>query len=569
MRCVFVLPGLVLMTGSVGAAEIVVPSKVDSVTVFLSGAEVARTGKVKLDKGEHTIVFADVPASAVPGSIRVEGNATGKLDIGSVDTRRTYLARVDSQAADTERARLEGDLDALRDQKTTIEAQIQAAQTQKTLLGNLAQLPNRPAPGGGQPGQPEDWPHILALIAQGTSEATRGEVEAQVKIRDLDHRIDDLENKLTSLPPPKTEQTEVKVYVEAAAPLEADLIVRYQVPQAGWTPLYDARLQTGSKTAPPKLDLVRRASVKQRTGELWDNVTLLLSTAHPSAGAAAPDLATQTVDFEPEAKPVPAQAPATDALRRAKKAAKQEAAPGAGDDEAESAGAVAPPPPPEQEEAVERQAALVAAPFEATFTVTGKVSVPGTGESKRVVLLADQIEPVLTVRTVPKLDPQAYLYAKLVLAKGTPLLPGQVYLFRDGTFVGTGSVPLLPPGDEYELGFGTDDQVKVRYAVLEEKRGEAGLISSSHIDSHNYRVTLKNMHERAITATVLDQIPVSLNQDIKVEYSGKAQPTQQNVDDKRGVMGFAQKLDPDEEKTLEFGYRIIWPAAKSIIYGIR
>ena len=74
------------------AEDVPATSRVDAVTVFLSGAEVTRTARLKLDKGEHTIVFSDLPAEAVPGSIRVDGKATGKLDIESVDTRRRYIA---------------------------------------------------------------------------------------------------------------------------------------------------------------------------------------------------------------------------------------------------------------------------------------------------------------------------------------------------------------------------------------------------------------------------------------------------------------------------------------------
>ena len=124
------------------------------------------------------------------------------------------------------------------------------------------------------------------------------------------------------------------------------------------------------------------------------------------------------------------------------------------------------------------------------------------------------------MRTVPKHDAKAYLYAKLILPKGSPLLPGPVSLFRDGTFVGTGALPLLSPGEEHELGFGVDDLVNVRHAIAEEKRGETGLISSARTDSRNYRMTVKNMHERAVELVVHDQIPVSQNEDIKVELMG-------------------------------------------------
>ncbi len=102
-----------------------------------------------------------------------------------------------------------------------------------------------------------------------------------MKKRDLDRRIEELEKKLAALAPARAEQTEVKVFVVAGAPLEADLTVRYQVRNAGWTPRYDARLATGSKTAPPLLELTRRADIVQRTGETWDNVAVQLSTTRP------------------------------------------------------------------------------------------------------------------------------------------------------------------------------------------------------------------------------------------------------------------------------------------------
>jgi uncharacterized protein (TIGR02231 family) len=219
-------------------------------------------------------------------------------------------------------------------------------------------------------------------------------------------------------------------------------------------------------------------------------------------------------------------------------------------------------------EVEQQKAAVIAAPFQAIYAVPGRLSIPETGEAKRVQLLEESIEPLLVVRTVPKEDTKAFLYAKMMLPRGgSPLLPGTVSLFRDGTFVGTGQLPVLNPGEEHELGFGIDDLVRVKYAVAEEKKGETGLISSSRTDSRNYRITVKNMHERAIQLSVLDQVPVSKNQEIKVEYTGRTPPTKQNVDDKRGVVGWETKLEPDQEQVIEFGYRMTWPAAKNIVLG--
>jgi uncharacterized protein (TIGR02231 family) len=573
MRIAVAISGAILavFAGRAHADDIPVTSRIETVTVFPAGAEATRTARLSLGKGEHTLVFNDLPAEAVPGSIRVDGKATAGLDIQSVDTRRRYIPRADQETLQAERKAIEDEIEKLRDQRGIIQGQEDAAQTQKTLLQNLAQMPGRPVQEEGQPAptaQPvphTDWQQILSLIGSGMPEAQRLALDAEVKKRDLDRRIEELEKKLAALAPARAEQTEVKVFVVAGAALEADMTVRYQVRNASWTPHYDARLATGSKTTPPLLELTRRADIVQRTGESWDNVALQLSTTRPTANASAPVIDTVTVDFEPEAKdlaasasaPPPAPMAAYDGLEMRKKSAVGRGLGAAGGAPAESAPDL---------DVVEQGAAIAAAPFQAVFGVPGRLTVPPTGEAKRVFLQEDSMEPVLTVRTVPKLEAKAYLYAKLILPKGAPMLAGPVSLFRDGTFVGTGALPVLSPGEDHELGFGADDQVRVRHAIADEKRGETGLISSARTDSRNYRITIKNMHERAVELVVHDHIPVSQNDDIKVDLIGPVHPTKKDIDGKRGVLAFESKLEPEEERLIEFGYRVIWPGSRAITY---
>ena len=564
---VVTLLSLMLPIGVARAAEVEAISRIDAVTVYPMGAEVLRVAKVQLEKGDHTIVFRDLPAGAVEGSIRVEGSATGKLEIGSVDTRRMFVPRTDADASVTERRRIEVEIEALRDDRTRLEAQVQGAETQRTLIGNLAQLPTRPAPAAGAE-RSEDWTSILTLIAAGSTEAQRVIQEAQVRIRETDRKIEELEKKLGEIAPERTERTEAKVFVVAQSALEADITVRYQVAHASWTPLYDVRLATGAKTVAPKIDLTRRAAISQKTGESWSDVALTLSTTRPTAGASAPELRSLIVDFEPEARPVPPPVTMQSApvgRMAGDEAPKPEAAleVDARDNDGLAAGGAL-----QRKRAVlaERPAEVVQAPFHALYAVPGRLTIPETGEAKRVQLGAEAVEPQLTIRAVPKLDAKAYLYAKFTLPKGSPLLPGAVSLFRDGTFVGTGRLPMLSPGEEHELGFGIDDLVRVRHAVAQETRGETGLISTSRTDSRNYLLSIKSMHERAIALSIFDQIPVSANQDIKVELTGRTTPSKQNVDDKRGVLVWEGKLEPDQEQTIEFGYRVSWPSSKSIIY---
>jgi len=563
MRSVVGVVALALSVAPAAAAEIKATSRVETVVVFPSGAEISRGARVHMDAGEHVLLLSDLPAQAVPASIRVEGRSSGRLEIGSVDTRRLAVPRADPAASASERRALEVEIEKLRDQRAGLSALVNAAETQKLLIARLVELPSH-LPSGGAQGSAAypDWNQLFAMIGERTNDAQKVILETQIKLRELDRRIDDLEKKLVALAPVQEERTELKVNVAAGAALDAELTIRYQVASASWTPNYDARLTTGARNAAPSLTLVRRASIQQRSGEDWADVALSLSTTRPGTGTAAPDLRPMYVDYEPDQpppRPVASAQPATrsvrpqtDQLAAEESEARYKAAAGAAQQAMEAA--------------ADRNANIDAGAYQAIFGVPGKVTVPATGEMKRVQIDESKLEPILSVRTVPRVDPRAFLYAKLVLPKSTPFLAGSVSLFRDGTFVGNGRIPLLAPGEEHELGFGPDDSIRVRHAVIEEKRGEGGIITSSKTDQRDYRVTIKNLHPRAIGVTVIDQIPVPQNQDIKVELTGKVPPSKRDIDDKRGVSSWDVKLEPDEEKTLEYGWRVTWPSGKQIQY---
>ncbi|MBX9926054.1 MAG: mucoidy inhibitor MuiA family protein [Hyphomicrobiaceae bacterium] len=560
---IFVFSAIGLGSGAAAAADVIAASAIDAVTVFPSGAEITRLAKVKLTAGDNRVILPDLPAQAIGNSVRIEGKAVGRLDIGSVDTRRLFIPEADQASVAAERKKLEAELESLRDTRAVFEGQVQASETQRKLLDSLTEMPK--AGGDGTPGASKagiDWKAILTTIGTGWAESKKVELEAQASIRQTDRKIQDAEGKLQAIAPKQVERTEVAVMLNAASATEADLVIRYQVPTASWQPLYDARLTTGTKAIPPKLDLTRRAAISQATGEPWTNVVLALSTTRPTAGSAAPALQPMTVDYVPDAPPPrPASAPAPIAgammeepdgrvMKRSLRA-----------DSAPMAMAT-----PAMEAAKPVMAAVDMGSFQAVYTVPGRTTVAPTGEAKRVQLLEEAIEPALTARTVPKSNAKAYLYAKLVLPKSAPVLPGAVSLFRDGTFVGSGRLPQLAPGEEHELGFGADDNIRVKHAIAEDKRGEKGIISASKTDTRNFKITVKNLHQRPMPVVVLDQIPVSQQQDIKVTLTSKPAPTKTDLDDKRGVLAWELKLEPDQETVIEHGYQVVWPGQKGIQY---
>lgn len=436
----------VLATGGPAlAAEMTIPSKVDTVTVFPSGAEVARIFDVKLDAGSHVLVIADLPSAVSENSIRVEGETSRSLEIGSVDAR-PIVVKMPSQAGtpdDTERKRIEDEIRRLTDARTALDGTIAAANAQKALAENLSRLP---VAGGKRegPAPDPDWNALFELIGTRIGQAATVVQEAQVKQRDLDEQIKVLREKLQHEPPEEWERTEVRIYVEASAPVEGRLRVRYQVASASWQPIYDARLTTGGKNKDASLTIARRASITQETGEDWTDADLTLSTTQPGGATSAPELNTLKVIFRPEPRPLAAPAPSMMRERgiagasRAMKAEEDAAVPVA-----------------------ESGAAIEAMPYQTSFRIPARVTVKSGVGQKKVFISADTPKPSLMVRSAPRKDATAYLHAKFTHDAIAPLLPGEISLYRDGVFTGRSHLPLIVKGEEKELGFGQDDAVKV------------------------------------------------------------------------------------------------------------
>lgn len=546
------------------AAEVKGASRIEAVTVFPQGAEITRTAKVRLEGGEHAVLLSDLPGQAIPGSIRVEGRSTGKLEIGSVDAKRSFVTSGDPAVAQSNRKRLEDEIEKHKDLRAAQDDVVKAAEAQRGFLDNLAKLPSTPAPALAT-GQREDWGQIFGVIGTRSAEAAKAITEARLKQREIDKKLADLQKELASAAPKQIDRTELRINAAADAPLEATLTVRYQVQAANWQAFYDARLATGDKSVAPKLQIARRAAVTNATGEDWDDIALALSTTRPGRATAAPELQMLSVDFEQPMAPPPVAAPMAGATSRGDMQQDTRAVMPRAKMNLEAA---AKPAEIREEAASEIQADTTAAAFQTVFAIPGRSTVKNQSEVKRVLIEQLAVDPQLVIRTVPRLDTTAYLYARTLWPKDrAPALPGNVSLFRDGVFVGNGRMAQLAPGEEAELGFGADERVKVKRNVIEDKKGETGTFSTSRIEERNFTIEVKNLHARAVQVAVLDRVPVSMQKDIVVDMSVKGlQPTKKDVQGRRGVSIWDMKLEPDEEKVVAFGYKVTYPPDKRVFY---
>jgi uncharacterized protein (TIGR02231 family) len=533
------------------AADVELQSKIDHVTVFPDAAVVTRIAPLDLSAGTSTLLVRGLPAALDPGSIRVEGTGEATFAIGGIDVRVTP-----GEARPVIDAELERRLKTLRDERESVQAQIGALQGKKAMIERYAQASPEKLGPETKPLEVGQWKAAWDAIGGGLAAANEDLRTLTARSRDLDAEITALERARPQPPRPGAPRRDVAVAVEASTPIKGELKLSYRIAGAGWSPLYDARLDTGRNGSKPSLELVRRAQVHQRTGEDWSDVALAVSTVRVNRGATAPDLPPVRVGFVEPSAPVASQA-APDA-RVLQNLQRRESA---GQRAGETLNEMAP-----RAKAMEVQTIVEASAFQVSFNVPGRVSVPQDA-SKSVVLMQRSLTPSLLVKVAPAVDQTAYLEASFANEDEAPLLPGEVAIHRDQVYVGKAQLKLTATGDGVNLGFGADDRVKVARVPLRRRETESSWIGQTKTDLREFKTTVRNLHAQPIRISVIDRLPFSENAAIQVEELRETTPpVQRQIEDKRGVMAWTWDYEPGEQKEIRLGYRVKWPADRDLVY---
>ena len=524
------------------AADLDASSAVDAVTVYPDGASVTRVITLDLPAGDNSAVLKDFPLALDPSSLRVEGEAGAKLTIGAID------ARPPRAAPPVHLPELDKRIEALKDEHANLQGAIDAAMARRKFAERFAE--SSPA-GIGDKGEARpiaEWRAAFAAVAEEVASADTTIRDAERKQRELDRQIAQAEQDRAQKPPSKLE---VRIDLAAAAATKATLRVTYAVKSARWTPLYDARLDTGAKDRKPALELVRRAEITQSTGEDWSNVALSVSTVRTARGGNAPDLNSLIVQYPQLRRPMPA-APESAAMDSVQQYAR-------GGLRAK----VAEPPP---GRADEQQAVADVGGFQVMFKIPGRVSLGASEGAKSLRVSTVTVVPDLAVRAATVKDPTAFLEASFKQGEDAPLLPGGVSIYRDGSFVGRGQMAAAGKDETVRLGFGADDKIRIERAVVKRNEGSAGLIVTSKTDERSFKTTVRNGHDFPIRIAIEDQLPVSETEEIQVEMlPATTPPTATNLRDKRGVLEWAYDAKPGEVRDIALAWRVRWPKDKGVV----
>jgi uncharacterized protein (TIGR02231 family) len=95
-------------------------------------------------------------------------------------------------------------------------------------------------------------------------------------------------------------------------------------------------------------------------------------------------------------------------------------------------------------------------------------------------------------------------------------LPGQVNIFHGPKYVGSARIKTIGPRERFEVYLGVDERIKVKRELVGQRVDKQFLGNNRRL-RYAYDITVENLKRSVEQVTVMDQIPVSRHEEIKVK----------------------------------------------------
>ena len=508
-----------------------ITSKVSEVKVFLSGAQVSRTATSSAPAGTSTFVFTGLAEGIDPQSIQVTGK--GGYSILSVNHRINYLTESPKKK----------EIEDLQGKIKKLEHDYYTEENGKAVWDNEEQLLLKNwAVGGQQNG-------VSGAQLQGVNDYMRtrltavkaGQLMQKEKMAVINEELGKLRQQVQQLQAQAPRPTsEIVVEISSTVEVNASFTLTYFLGDAGWVPAYDLR----AKGVGQPIDLLMKAQVTNNTGEDWNKVDLSLSSGNPTLGGIMPTLNPWTLYI-----PRPMQLQSLDSKQSARK-------PQAAMDDAPSVAFGSAELRKEERDATTNVWNTVSSRTTTIeFIIETPFSVHSDGVPHMIGVKNHSVPATYKHYATPKLDKDAFLYARTTGWEDLNLLPGQANVFFEGTFVGESYLQLDIPKDTLEISLGRDKGVTVE-RVRRKSTSEKAVIGSKRTVTIGWDITVRNTKGSAVDLELRDQYPLSPQSEIevKLEENGGAV-----VDENKGSLTWNFRVEPKATKKLGFSYTVKHP----------
>jgi uncharacterized protein (TIGR02231 family) len=513
--------------------ETEVNSKIKNVTVFLSGAEVYREASVNLEPGRTVLKFSGISLNINPSSISV--SADGNVRIISISSQFNFLTS----------PRPNQKIKVLEDSLEELSWQIEKIKVEKLSYNDELKLltDNRSRIGE------EDGIKTSELISAVNFYRTRlNEIHNKLlaltrQEKKLEEKTDRIESYLKSLYYPEEKQVyEILITVDSKINTKSLISLKYLLKGAAWAPKYDIRTQG----AGGEIELNYRAEVLNRSGEDWKNVRLALSTADPMAGIERPVLQPWGLSYSRNKR-----GQVIPKVTGGSEGRLNEWQPKKDNGKAEKI----------QREVEVSYSEIEVSELSVDFVIKETYSIPSDGKLYLVDINDYKLNAVYDYFSIPKVDKDAFLLAKIVGWESLNLIEGTANIYFNGTYIGQTTLDTRYSADTLELSLGRDRKMMIS-RVKKQDYNSKKLIGMNRSETFTYEIDIRNTNGVPVQIEVQDQVPITQESDIEISVS---EISGAEHDVTSGKLIWKINLAPSESKKLVISYTIKYPKNKEII----
>lgn len=518
--------GILFITNYISAEEIVVKPNLSSVKVFLHGAELVHTAKVKIGKGINEVVFTGIGSNVDRSSINISGKGNGV--IVSVVQRFDYLRTPEKHP---EVKALEDSLEILTKKQMLKQSDIEVLNEQIELINANRKIGNEKVGFS-----ISDLQKMAKFISEKLSEIKSQIVNERLVQNKILKDIERVKRQLAELNDQFNKPTnEIAVIVSSKENSNFEFELSYLIYDAGWQPNYN--IHVDKINSPAQLNYI--ANIWQNSGFDWKDVSIVLSTRNPNRNNTKPELVPWYLNFY---KPV---------VYREMKAGAAKSLPVkilASQDAAEEAPTMA-----NYFEANQTQLAV-------EFTPSMKYSIPSDGKQHSVSLQDYSLEAKYEYYAVPKFDNNAFLVASLTKWNDLNLLPGEASIYFENSYVGKTYLNPESTKDTLKISLGRDENIVVSRNAIKDFT-EDKFLSSDVERTFAYEIKVKNNKKVPVKITIEEQIPISQQEDISVkilDVSGA------KFNSEEGSLKWNADIDTEKSITKKFVFSVRHPKDRQI-----
>ena len=490
-----------------------VPSRaelsISSVTLYRGRAAVTRAGTTALTQGLHELRVGPLPEFADLDSVQARVGTGARL----LDVKTETVVR---PAPTSDNPRVRAALEAVE------EARLALAEVDRRLTNNAAStklVDSIAAKAASDASQavggaldPEKLRAQIAFIESerdrltiGAAELTTLRVKAVGELQARERALADAGGA-----PPVERFAVVTVAVPTGG--EVPVSVTYLVANATWEPAYTVRgdLEGGG------LAIEFDAMIRQATGEDWTDAAVVLSTAQPTRAANPRMVSPAYLDlFDPSKPSLP---PPSARMRGGGSGGVAEisAAPGAPMED--GTGGVAFDARAKAIENLSADASVGGGGAAVEYRIPRTITAASDASAERRTRVATiDAKPNFTLVAQPLVDGDVYLRARFVNESPYILLAGRARMYLGSDSIGSAAIGEIPVGGELDLWFGKEPRVTAKRELVSKKASESGVFSKSKGLDREYRISLVNTLSRAVEVEVWDRVPVTRNEQVKIE----------------------------------------------------